>query len=142
MSGADGIGDTEGKSRDGKRRASREASEFRIRVSLLASIGGSTKNYQALRRMLRQAVVFLMSANPFPKEAVFYEMPDSAVMGAHTRRPVFTESLCFETKSAFLTCVILLVDAQGETFTEGSGGNKGSSGFATLSLSSFPFCWI
>ncbi len=52
--------------------------------------------------MLRQAVVFLMSANPFPKEAVFYEMPDSAVMGAHTRRPVFTESLCFETKSPSL----------------------------------------
>ena len=39
--------------------------------------------------MLRQAVVFLMSANPFPKEAVFYEMPDSAVMDAHARRPVF-----------------------------------------------------
>ena len=33
VSGADGIGDTEGKSRDGKRRASREASEFQIRVS-------------------------------------------------------------------------------------------------------------
>ncbi len=33
MSGANGIGDTEGKSRDGKRRTSREASEFQIRVS-------------------------------------------------------------------------------------------------------------
>jgi len=32
VSGADGIGDTRGKSCDGKRRASREAIEFQIRV--------------------------------------------------------------------------------------------------------------
>ena len=32
VSGADGIGDTKGKSCDGKRRASREAIEFQIRV--------------------------------------------------------------------------------------------------------------
>jgi len=35
VSGADGIGDTEGESRDGKRQVSREGSEFQIHVSVL-----------------------------------------------------------------------------------------------------------
>jgi len=35
VSGADGIGDTKGKSRDGKRQVSREGSKFQIHVSVL-----------------------------------------------------------------------------------------------------------
>jgi hypothetical protein len=35
VNGADGIGDTEGKSRDGKRQVNRQGSEFRIHVSVL-----------------------------------------------------------------------------------------------------------
>ena len=30
-----------------------------------------------------------MGANPFPEEAIFYEMPNRAVMDAHTCGPVF-----------------------------------------------------
>jgi len=35
VSGVDGIGDTEGKSCDGKRQVSRQGSEFQIHVSVL-----------------------------------------------------------------------------------------------------------
>jgi hypothetical protein len=51
VSGADGIGDTKGRSRDGKRQVSREGSEFQIRVSVL-------KNFK------KNLPRFLLSAKP------------------------------------------------------------------------------
>jgi hypothetical protein len=52
VSGADEIGDTEGKSRDGKRQVSRKGSEFQILVSVLENF---------LKKDLPR---FLLSAKP------------------------------------------------------------------------------
>ena len=42
---------------------------------------------------LDQPVVFLMSANPFPKESVFYELSRRSVMSSNPNGPVFAADL-------------------------------------------------
>ena len=37
-----------------------------------------------------QPVAFAMSADPFPEETAFHELPYRAVVVSHTKRPVFT----------------------------------------------------
>src|SRR5258708_12053309 len=42
---------------------------------------------------LDQPVVFLMSANPFPKESVFYELSRRSVMSSNPNGPIFAADL-------------------------------------------------
>jgi hypothetical protein len=51
VAGPDGIGDTEGKSRNGKRQVSREGSEFQIHVPVM-------------KKLKKSLPCFLLSAKP------------------------------------------------------------------------------
>jgi hypothetical protein len=42
---------------------------------------------------LSQAVVFAVSLNPFPEEAIFYEMPNRAIIDTYPRRSVLAAYL-------------------------------------------------